>query len=36
LLKPAFEFVEKKYIKAIVSELGVLNFNEFLKKVKKL
>jgi translation initiation factor 2B subunit (eIF-2B alpha/beta/delta family) len=32
---PAFEFVEKKYIKAIVSELGVLSFNEFLKKVKK-
>lgn len=32
---PAFEFVEKKYIKAIISELGILKFNDFLKKVKK-
>jgi ribose 1,5-bisphosphate isomerase len=30
---PAFEFVPKKYIKAIVSDLGVLSYGEFLKKV---
>lgn len=30
---PAFEFVPKKYIKAIVSEFGVLNYNEFLRKM---
>lgn len=32
---PAFEFVPKKYIKAIISELGILSYNEFLKKVRK-
>jgi len=31
---PAFEFVPKKYIKAIISELGILNYNQFLKKVR--
>jgi len=31
---PAFEFIPKKYIKAIVSELGVLSYSDFLKKVK--
>lgn len=31
---PAFEFVPRKYIKAIVSELGILSYNNFLKKVK--
>lgn len=30
---PAFEFVDKKYIKAIISELGALSYNNFLKKV---
>jgi translation initiation factor 2B subunit (eIF-2B alpha/beta/delta family) len=30
---PAFEFIDKKYIKAIISELGILSYNEFLKKV---
>lgn len=30
---PAFEFVSKKYIKAIVSEKGVLAYSSFLKKV---
>lgn len=29
---PAFEFVPKKYIRAIVSELGVMKYDEFLKK----
>ncbi|HJX49955.1 MAG TPA: hypothetical protein VJ438_00670 [Candidatus Nanoarchaeia archaeon] len=29
---PAFEFVPKNYIHAIVSELGVLSYNNFLKK----
>ncbi len=32
---PAFEFVPKKYIKAIISELGILSYSSFLKKVKK-
>jgi len=30
---PAFEFVPKKYIGGIVSEYGLLSYNEFLKKV---
>jgi len=32
---PAFEKIEKKYVKKIVSELGILSFSEFLKRVKK-
>jgi len=31
---PAFELIEKKYIKGIISDLGVLKFGDFLKKVK--
>ena len=31
---PAFEFIQKKYIKAIISELGTLSYGEFLRKVK--
>jgi len=31
---PAFEFVPKKYIKAIISELGILSYDNFLRKVK--
>ncbi|MAG78977.1 hypothetical protein CMI40_01225 [Candidatus Pacearchaeota archaeon] len=31
---PAFEFIPKKYIKGIISELGVFDYSEFLKKVK--
>ena len=31
---PAFEFVPKKFIRAIVSELGVLSYEQFLKMVK--
>lgn len=31
---PAFEFVPRKHIKAIVSELGVLSYSDFLRKVK--
>jgi len=31
---PAFEFVDKKYIKAVISELGALSFGKFLKRVK--
>jgi len=30
---PAFEFVQKKYIKKIISELGVLTHGEFVKKL---
>lgn len=32
---PAFEFVDKKYITGIVTELGILKYNSFLKKIKK-
>ncbi len=31
---PSFEFVPKKYIRAIISELGVLSYGAFLRKVK--
>ena len=31
---PAFEFVPKKYIKKIITEKGVLSYDEFLKKMK--
>ncbi|MEM3405633.1 MAG: hypothetical protein QW117_01525 [Candidatus Pacearchaeota archaeon] len=31
---PAFEIVNKKYIKAIISEYGILSYDKFLKKVK--
>lgn len=30
---PAFEFVDKKYIKGIVTELGLMKYGEFVKKV---
>lgn len=33
---PAFELVQKKYIKAIVSELGILSFDKFLEKIKNI
>lgn len=32
---PAFEFVDKKYIHSIVSDLGTLKYNDFLKKVSR-
>jgi translation initiation factor 2B subunit (eIF-2B alpha/beta/delta family) len=32
---PAFEIVEAKYIKAIVSELGILKPEKFVRKVKR-
>jgi translation initiation factor 2B subunit (eIF-2B alpha/beta/delta family) len=31
---PAFEFVPRKYISKIVSELGILSYDQFLRKVK--
>ena len=31
---PAFEFIHKKYIKAIVSELGILSHRQFKKLAK--
>ena len=34
VLNPAFEFIPKRNIKAIVSEYGILSYNKFLKKVK--
>lgn len=33
---PAFEKFDKKYIKGIVSELGVLDFEKFVKKIDKV
>ena len=33
---PAFEIVDKKYITGIVSELGILNPKDFIRKVKKM
>lgn len=35
LKNPAFEFVPKRYITKIISELGVLSYDRFLEKVKK-
>lgn len=32
---PTFEFVPKKYITKIISELGTLRYDEFLKEVRK-
>ncbi len=32
LKNPAFEFVPKKYIKAIISEFGILSYDKFVKK----
>lgn len=32
---PAFEFIPRKHIKAIVSEYGILSFDKFLRKVLK-
>jgi len=32
---PAFEFVPRKYLRGIISELGNLRYKEFLRKVKK-
>ena len=32
---PAFEPIDRKYIKAIISDLGVLRYSDFIKKVKK-
>lgn len=33
---PAFEIIDAKYIKGIISELGILKPKEFVKKVKKV
>lgn len=32
---PAFELVPKKYIKGIITELGLMDYNQFFKKIKK-
>jgi translation initiation factor 2B subunit (eIF-2B alpha/beta/delta family) len=32
---PAFEFVPKKYIAGIVSELGILKYEDFVKRMRK-
>ncbi len=35
VLNPAFDFTNKKYIKAIISEFGITSYKEFLRKIKK-
>jgi len=32
---PAFEKIEKKYIKAVVSELGILTLGKFVEKARR-
>ena len=32
---PAFELIKRKYVTGIVSELGILSYGEFLRKVRK-
>ena len=32
---PAFEFVPKKYIRRIISELGILSYDKFISKARK-
>lgn len=32
---PAFEFVKEKYISGIVTELGLMKYREFVRKIKK-
>ena len=35
IINPAFDFVKKDLVKGVVSELGVLTFNQFIKQSKK-
>jgi len=35
IYNPAFELVERKFIKGVVSQLGIFSFNKFLKEVIK-
>ncbi len=34
-MNPAFESIDKKYIKGVVSEYGILSFGEFVKRADK-
>ena len=34
IMNPAFEFIPKNLIKGLISEYGILKYNDFLKKVK--
>jgi len=34
LKNPAFEFVSKKYIKGIVTEFGLMNYDSFVKRMR--
>lgn len=36
LKNPIFELVNKKYITKIITELGILSYNDFLRKAKKI
>jgi len=33
---PAFEKIDKKYVKAVISEYGILSFDKFIRKVDKV
>jgi translation initiation factor 2B subunit (eIF-2B alpha/beta/delta family) len=33
---PSFEILNKKYIKAVISEYGILSYDKFLKKLRKI
>ncbi|MBI4154751.1 hypothetical protein HY498_01555 [Candidatus Woesearchaeota archaeon] len=35
IINPAFDLIPKKNIKAIISELGILSFKDFIRKVQK-
>jgi translation initiation factor 2B subunit (eIF-2B alpha/beta/delta family) len=35
IINPAFEFIQKNLIKGIISEYGILKYDDFLKKVKE-
>jgi translation initiation factor 2B subunit (eIF-2B alpha/beta/delta family) len=35
VINPAFDFTNKKYLSGVISELGILSFNDFIKKAKK-
>jgi translation initiation factor 2B subunit (eIF-2B alpha/beta/delta family) len=35
VINPAFDFTNKKYLSGVISEFGVLRFDDFVKKAKK-
>jgi translation initiation factor 2B subunit (eIF-2B alpha/beta/delta family) len=35
VVNPSFDFTKRKYITGVISELGILNYKDFVKKAKK-